>query len=126
MERSPVCLDNDHPLQLRRWESYRPATYEKAASVFKALGDEARLRLLTLLIDNEMCVSQIAALNGEGLSTVSQRLKALRQEELVVSRREGKHIYYGLYDEHITGLILNALGHAGEEPVAVEKAVARR
>ena len=62
----------------------------------------------------EACVSELAAAENENLSTVSQRLKVLRAEDLVVRRREGKHINYALADQHIVDLILNALAHASE------------
>ena len=50
-----------------------------------------------------------------GLSTVSQRLKVLRAEQLVSKRRQGKHIYYSLADEHIAGLVRNALEHVSHK-----------
>lgn len=93
---------------------FSKATFERAADVFKALGDPARLRLLMLVLPGQLCVSEIAAATDEGISTISQRLKVLRSEGLLVSRREGKHIFYGLADQHITDLILNALNHASE------------
>jgi DNA-binding transcriptional ArsR family regulator len=50
-----------------------------------------------------------------GLSTVSQRLKVLRAERLITRRRVGKHIYYSLADEHIKGLVRNALEHVSHK-----------
>lgn len=88
---------------------------ERAAAIFRALGDTARLLLLERLAVRELCVSDLAELSGEGLSTVSQRLRMLRAEGLVRRRRSGKHVYYSLADNHIADLIRNALEHAGEE-----------
>ena len=85
---------------------------ERAAAIFRALGDAARLRLLAQLAAGERCVSDLAA--GEGLSTVSQRLRLLRAEGLVQRRRQGKHIYYALSDAHVALLLTNALEHAAE------------
>jgi len=85
-----------------------------AARLFRALGDPARLRTLELLASGEQCVSALAASSGEGLSTVSQRLKLLRAEGLVTPRRDGRHIFYALADEHVSALITNALHHATE------------
>jgi len=87
---------------------------EKAAGLMKALGEVPRMRLVALLAQGEACVSELAAAENENLSTVSQRLKVLRAERLVVRRREGKHINYALADQHTVDLILNALAHAGE------------
>ena len=87
---------------------------ERAAGMFRALGDTARLKLLEQLSEGEQCVSELAEASGEGLSTVSQRLRILRNEGLVSRRRQGKHIYYGVADDHVTGLVQNALEHALE------------
>jgi DNA-binding transcriptional ArsR family regulator len=87
---------------------------EQAAAVFRALGDSNRMRLLSLLLVRELCVSEITAFLQDNLSTVSQRLRLLRSERIVASRREGKHIYYSLADEHVRQLIENALEHGQE------------
>ena len=86
----------------------------RAAALFRACGDPERLRLLERLSHGEFCVSELAAESGEGLSTVSQRLRLLRTEGLVSRRREGKHIYYALADQHVADLIQSALEHAVE------------
>ena len=78
------------------------------------MADGSRLRILELLKKRELCVTEIVAAVGEKFSTVSQRLKLLRSEGLIVRRREGNHIYYALTDRHVVDLILNALAHANE------------
>jgi ArsR family transcriptional regulator, lead/cadmium/zinc/bismuth-responsive transcriptional repressor len=86
----------------------------RAAGMLRAAGDPERLRLLELLTNGELCVSEIAQVTGGQLATVSQRLKVLRQEGLVSSRREGKHILYALADQHVIDLIFAVLAHAQE------------
>lgn len=99
----------------RRVTSNIPAVaLERAVEIFKALGDSPRLRLLAILARGELCVSEIAQIDDDGLSTVSQRLRVLRAANLVSRRREGQHILYGLADQHIAELISNAIAHAGE------------
>ncbi|MCS6885014.1 MAG: helix-turn-helix domain-containing protein [Acidobacteriota bacterium] len=90
------------------------ATFEKAANLFYALGDASRLKLLEKLLRREWCVTELAESLKEEISTVSQRLKLLRTLGIVQRRREGKHIYYKLSDQHICDLIANALAHADE------------
>ena len=87
---------------------------EAAVRIFKALGDPARLRILTLLHYRETCVSELAEVLEEPISSVSNRLRLLRLEGLVSSRRDGKHIFYSVRDEHVAELIQNAMAHAGE------------
>jgi ArsR family transcriptional regulator len=91
-----------------------PDEAERAAQILRAMGDAARLRILDLLKHGELCVTEIVAVVREKFSTVSQRLKLLRSEGLVVRRRERNHIYYALADRHVVDLILNALAHATE------------
>lgn len=87
---------------------------EQAADMFRALGDPARLLLMELLSQGERCVSELALQTGQEISTISQRLKVLRAERLIVRRRDGKHIYYALADKHVMDLVQSALEHAGE------------
>ncbi|HLW66364.1 MAG TPA: helix-turn-helix domain-containing protein [Gemmataceae bacterium] len=78
------------------------------------MGDVERLRLLELLKHGERCVSEIVASVGDKFSTVSQRLRILRDEGLISRRREGQHLYYALAERHVADLIQNALAHAEE------------
>jgi len=91
-----------------------PQSVERAANLFRALGDSSRLRLLSRLVDGCCCVGDLAEAENEAMSTISQRLRVLRAENIVVRRRQGKHILYGLVDRHVTDLVLNALAHADE------------
>ena len=87
---------------------------ESAARLFRALGDESRLRLLEFIYKKESNVSEIALEMKEGISTISQRLRLLRSEGLVKRTRVGKNLYYSLEDEHIKNLITNAIEHVSE------------
>ncbi|HUB06278.1 MAG TPA: metalloregulator ArsR/SmtB family transcription factor [Myxococcales bacterium] len=102
-----------HPLVAR--QNYAPEQIRQAAANFRALSDPERLRLTAFLVSGEACVTDIAEAMGAGLSTVSQRLKVLRSEDVIVSRRAGKHIFYALADKHVTDLVRNALKHASEK-----------
>jgi len=70
--------------------------------VFKALADETRLRILSLLSHGEMCVSDLDAILGAGQSKVSRHLDYLRKTGLVTSRRSGTLVFYRLDLEHGT------------------------
>ena len=59
-------------------------------------------------------MTEIVAAVGQKFTTVSQRLKLLRSEGLIVRRRDGNHLHYALADRHVVDLILNALAHANE------------
>ncbi len=87
---------------------------ETAAAMFQALGDPLRLRLLTRLAGGEACVLELAEIEGEKISTISARLKLLHGERLVSRRREAKHIFYGLVDNHVLTLIETVFAHTSE------------
>jgi ArsR family transcriptional regulator len=95
------------------------AQIEAAAEMFQALGDPERLRLLLRLAESEACVSELADDEGEKITTVSARLKALSVVRLVRRRREAKHVFYALADEHVLPLIRNAIDHAAESRTGV-------
>jgi ArsR family transcriptional regulator len=67
-----------------------------------------------LLKKGEMCVTEMVETLSVKFSTVSQRLRILRTEGLIVRRREGNHLFYALADRHVADLIRNALAHAAE------------
>ncbi|MEM0909952.1 MAG: metalloregulator ArsR/SmtB family transcription factor [Pseudomonadota bacterium] len=99
--------------KLRNLASESDATFERAARLFKALADPERLKLISILSQGEACVSELAT--KDQMSTVSQRLKILKTENLVASKRSGKHINYRLTDEHVFELIDNAIAHVNEK-----------
>ena len=94
------------------------SAFERAAALFRAAGDPARLRLLHRLDAGECCVTELADASETKLSTLSQQLRVLHAERVVKRRREGRHIYYSLADDHVRELVWAALEHAGE-PVVV-------
>src|SRR6266851_1792143 len=110
-EPAPACKASDHASVVGSLPS---DALERAALILRAMGDAARLRILDLLKQQELCVTEIVAAVGEKFTTVSQRLKLLHSEGLVIRRRDGNHIYYALADRHVVDLILNALAHAKE------------
>jgi DNA-binding transcriptional ArsR family regulator len=95
-----------------------PAETERASRLFRALGDPARLRLMARLARGEICVTEFAEAKHQELSTISQRLRVLRSENIVVRRRRGKHINYALTDQHMLDIVTAVIAHAGE-PAAV-------
>ncbi len=108
-----ACSHDHGPRRLPRFSD---AAIERAASLFRAAGEPARLRMLELLLQGELCVTELATALDDQLSTVSQRLRVLRAEGLIARRRKGKHIYYALADQHVIDVILGVLDHATHPP----------
>lgn len=67
---------------------------ETLASLFAALSDPTRLRLLNLMLDGELCVCFFVAVLDAPQPTISRHLAYLRKAGLVADRREGKWIHY--------------------------------
>lgn len=87
----------------------------KLAELFKILGDPTRLKIVQLLLENEMCVNHIAETMGMGQSAISHQLCVLRQARLVTYRKEGKTAYYSLNDDHVEGLVRMGMDHVAHQ-----------
>jgi ArsR family transcriptional regulator, lead/cadmium/zinc/bismuth-responsive transcriptional repressor len=111
----PGCFGEQHPKPSKE-ARYQEDQFvlERAAAIFRALGDFSRLRLLSTLMDGEKCVTELTEALDDNLPAISQRLKLLRSERIVKTRRQGKHIFYALADDHVAQLISNALAHGKE------------
>ncbi len=84
------------------------------ADFFKVFGDPTRLKILYVLLCEEMCVYDIANLLGMSQSAISHQLRVLKQMDLVKNRREGKTIFYSLADSHIVTILSQGLDHIEE------------
>ncbi|WIW71922.1 ArsR/SmtB family transcription factor [Anaerosinus gibii] len=81
------------------------------ADTFKILGDSTRIKLLNLLTQQEMRVSDIATTLEMGQSAISHQLRVLRSARLVKYRKEGKEAWYSLDDDHVVSLMNEGLEH---------------
>ncbi len=87
------------------------ATAAGLAETFQALADPSRVRLICALIEQEMCVCDLAVLLGMSQSAVSHQLRLLRNLHIVKNRKEGRVVYYSLDDEHVRDLFERGLEH---------------
>ncbi|WP_346704122.1 metalloregulator ArsR/SmtB family transcription factor [uncultured Agathobaculum sp.] len=85
-----------------------------ASDFFKAFSDKTRLRILTALVTEELCVCDIASLLGMSQSAISHQLRFLKQARLVKSRKNGKTVYYALCDDHIQIILAQGIAHVQE------------
>ena len=72
--------------------------FQLVADIFKQLGDATRVRLFWLLCHCEECVINLSAMMEMSSPAVSHHLRLLRSSGLIVSRREGKEVYYHAAD----------------------------
>lgn len=71
----------------------------KASRFLRALGNPSRLLLLCQLTRGEKNVNELEALTGVKQPTLSQQLAVLREEGLVNTRKDGKHVFYTIQSE---------------------------
>lgn len=81
------------------------------ATLFGALADPTRIRIVAALAARELCVCDLAAALGVSESAVSHQLRLLRARGLVRTRRDGRLVYYALDDDHVSSLYGTALEH---------------
>ncbi len=84
----------------------------RVSRLFKALGDETRLRIVALLSHGELCVCHLEEALGLSQPNVSRHLGILRSAGVVEDRREGNWVYYRLLEQddpdcerHLKGLV---------------------
>lgn len=86
---------------------------ERIAELFKAFGDPTRVQILSLL-QEELCVNDIAEAVELSQSAISHQLRILKQMHLIKYRREGKNLLYSLADDHVRTILEMGLEHVLE------------
>ena len=90
------------------------ARLERALTVFGALADRQRLKILHALKDGEeLCVCDVAHVLGASVSTASHHLRKLRDMSILKDRDDGKMVYYSLQDSSAAALVSEALARVG-------------
>ncbi len=91
------------------------STIQKVSQMYKVLGDKTRLKILIFLQSGEENVTAISQHLEMEQSAVSHQLKLLRDNKIVVSRRDGKVIYYALADHHVIDILHQTFEHVLHE-----------
>ncbi|MFA5763901.1 MAG: metalloregulator ArsR/SmtB family transcription factor [archaeon] len=73
--------------------------------LFKALGDQTRFKIVSILLGGEKCACVIPELVGRAQPTVSLQLKYLVEVGILSSRKDGKKILYKIADKRIAKII---------------------
>lgn len=69
---------------------------EKYLKIFKALGDQSRLRIVIMLSIRPLCVCEIREIIGSSMSTISNHLKILKEADIIKFQKEDKYVNYEL------------------------------
>ena len=81
------------------------------AELFSALSDSSRLKIIAVLVEQELNVGAIAEMVELTESATSHHLRGLRQMQLVRTRKVGRQVFYSLSDDHVATLFEIGLEH---------------
>ena len=97
---SNMQLPHNHGQAVEQELENMPSTdnFQTAANIFKQLSDGSRIRIFWLLCHCEECVINLSAMVDMSSPAVSHHLKQLKSAGLIVSRRDGKEVYYRAAD----------------------------
>lgn len=93
---------------------------KKTALLFKALGDENRIRILKLLRGGEKCACKLLEELNIGQSTLSHHMKILCDAGIVTGRKEGKWMHYSICCEGVCTLRATLKGLLAPENIPVD------
>ena len=89
--------------------------YAELAETFRAMADSNRAKMVYCLLQEELCVCDLAAVVGVSESAVSQHLRVLLALRLVRSRKDGKLVNNPIADDHVSSLLAVCLEHLRHE-----------
>lgn len=84
------------------------------ADLFKVFGDTTRIKILYALMEQDLCVADLAEIIGASQSAVSHQLRTLKQARLVKFQRDGKNVIYSLSDDHVYTVLAQGMTHICE------------
>lgn len=84
------------------------------SELYKMFGDSTRVKIINILIDDELCVNEIAEKISATQSAVSHQLRILKQSKLVKYRKEGQTTYYSIADDHVRKIFELGVEHIEE------------
>ena len=93
---SQIKLPHDHGQKIEDVVARLPhgEDFQTLSDLFRQLSDPSRMRIFWILCHCEECVINLSAMMEMSSPAVSHHLKLLKSAGLIVSRREGKEVYY--------------------------------
>lgn len=84
------------------------------SELFKIFGDPTRIKIINALLNNELCVNEIAEHINISQSAVSHQLRILKGSKLVKYKKVGNLTYYSLADDHVEKIFKMGCEHINE------------
>lgn len=89
-------------------------TYQLLAETFKIFGNTTRLKIMSLLSVEDLCVCDLCEAMDMSQSAISHQLRTLRAQNLVKYKKEGKQARYSLADKHVVEILKIGIEHVLE------------
>ena len=84
------------------------------AELYKIFGDSTRIKIINVLLEEELCVCDIASRVNASQSAVSHQLRILKNAKLIKYKKEGNCIYYKIADLHVKKIFMLGCEHLDE------------
>jgi ArsR family transcriptional regulator, lead/cadmium/zinc/bismuth-responsive transcriptional repressor len=112
-----LCCDAPHDKAALSEQDYLLSRdkAQRMADFLGFLADPNRLRILSVLAHQEMCVGDLAQVVTMNESAVSHQLRTLRAIRLVSARKQGRHVFYRLQDHHVLDFYQAVVEHLTEK-----------
>ena len=113
---SKKLLTHDHGQAMEQELEHMPSVdnFQTVADIFKQLADGSRIRIFWLLCHCEECVINLSSMVDMSSPAVSHHLRQLKAAGLIVSRREGKEVYYKAAETEQAQLLHQMIEHLVE------------
>ncbi len=85
------------------------------ADFYKAMSDSTRIKILSLLCKQDLCVCDISSILNMTKSAVSHQLQNLKDMNLIKGHKKGKEVWYSLADSHVEEVFKVSLEHISED-----------
>ncbi len=108
------CCEDDVFIEQIKEKLESPDVLNNLADFYKIFGDGTRLKILSALLEGEMCVGTITDILQMTQSSVSHQLRTLKSARLIKSRKDGKWVYYSINDDHVKTIYEMGLSHIKE------------
>lgn len=86
----------------------------EAGELLRALAAPVRIAVVLELMGGVRCVHDLVDAVGVAQPLVSQHLRVLKAAGVVRGERQGREVYYGLVDDHLAHIVVDAVAHAQE------------
>lgn len=108
----PLCSEQTlHEETIAHAKHQLPTEEElfQLSELFKLFGDSTRIKIISALIADELCVCDLSAMLVVSQSAISHQLRLLRGCQMVKTRRDGKSVFYSIANPELAQLLQIAL-----------------